>query len=142
MFKNLIITIFTILITATYTLADPIPVFCLAGWIDACKGYSSATEYDYSKEGISKRYSLSGSDIFVYDKNNNRKYSISGTNIFEYGGTNRRYSISGTNIFEYGGANRRYSISGTDIFEYGGTNRKYSISGSNIYTNNKRYSLH
>ena len=141
MFKNIIISIFTILITASYTLANPVPVFCLAGWIDACKGYSSATEYDYSKEGISKRYSLSGSNISVYDKNNNITYSISGTNIFEYGGANRMYSISGSNISEYGGANRMYSISGSNISEYGGANRTYSISGSNIYTNNKLYSL-
>ena len=87
MFKNLIISIFTILITASYTLADPIPVFCLAGWIDACKGYSSATEYNKSAEKYTKKYNLVNNTINEYDNSALRvtkKYSLDNNTINEY----------------------------------------------------------
>ena len=62
MFKNIIITICTILVTASSTLANPVPVFCLAGWIDACKGYSRIDEDDTSGHTL-KYYRIYNSRI-------------------------------------------------------------------------------
>ena len=78
MVKNIIITICTILITASYSLANPIPVFCMAGWLDACKfsttpnNYSASNnyyikEYDYPTDQPLKYYSGSSDYIKEYD---------------------------------------------------------------------------
>ena len=98
MFKNLIITICTILATASYTLANPIPVFCMAGWLDACKfsttpnNYSASNnyyikEYDYPTDQPLKYYSGSSDYIKEYDYKTDQPlkyYSGSGGYIKEY----------------------------------------------------------
>ena len=87
MFKNIIITIFTILITASYSLADPVPVFCLAGWIDACKEFSTATEYNRSKLSTTKRYNFQDTNITEYDiskRATTKRYNLNADCITEY----------------------------------------------------------
>ena len=44
--KYLLICVFTQLLMADFSFADPVPVFCLAGWLDyeCCKGISRIRE--------------------------------------------------------------------------------------------------
>ena len=64
--KSIIFLISFITVNNSNSYANPIPVFCLAGWIDNCKGYTGITEYEYAGTPL-KTYSLSGVGITEYE---------------------------------------------------------------------------
>ena len=68
--KYLLVFVFSQFLIVDMSLANPIPVFCFAGWIDKCKVDSTKTsisEYDNKTYHKLKFYSISGNEISEYD---------------------------------------------------------------------------
>ena len=76
MLKKIIISIFLLFICNTYSMANPVPVFCLFGWLDdvsnewsnACgKINNYIYEADYATDKNLKTYRLLGPYIYEAD---------------------------------------------------------------------------
>ena len=95
--KSVILLTLIINISLVTCYANPIPVFCMAGWVDTCMNHHNVTEYEYAGSPL-KHYSISGSSITEYEYAGGplKHYSISGSSITEYeyaGGPLKSYSL-------------------------------------------------
>ena len=122
--KSVILLTLIINISLLTCYANPIPVFCMAGWVKDCSSVTEIGEYDADTYSKLKFYSTRGSEIGEYDADTYSKlkfYSISGSEIGEYDAdTNSKlkfYSISSSEIGEYDADTysklKFYSISGS-----------------------------
>ena len=104
---KIIMVLFLNLLVAPLSYANPIPVFCLAGWIEGCKdkGYDDVRTYD-AAGNRQNSYELFGSTIRKYGPGYEKlkSYDLFGSTISEYGPRYEKlksYDLFGSTISEY-----------------------------------------
>ena len=64
--KYLLFLVFSQFLMVDFSFANPIPVFCLAGWVDKCTNIRTIIEYEYAGSPL-KTYSITSGNIIEYE---------------------------------------------------------------------------